>query len=427
MSDAFAKRTFIVSAIFLTVTLAFGWGVAAQQYRIWPYPLIDAAVEATQSLVRYGRILPDGRRVTPPPGAARQFMTIHDAARINRGFYAFVGWDGALDSYAAWLYDSHGTRLHTWPIDYTALDPDGSANGVGNPHSFHVMPDGSIIVSFDRGEAMARLDACSKPMWIKSGIYHHQMSRADDGTFWVWRGDGTAYGHVNDIVNFDAETGATIREISLLDDIIDKLGPSAVVFGVRPDFPFRRFERDPPDREKDDLFHPNDVDVLPASLAAAFPEFEAGDLLLSFRTISLVAVLDPDDHRLKWWARGPWLKQHDPDFTADGRISVYDNNSRRERSEIIKIDPVTRQVSNDLFAGSAKFYSRLMGTHQYLPNGNVLIVVPGEGRIISVSRHGDYVMEFNNLSADAPDQNEHVQNGMWVPLSYFSAVPACHR
>ena len=327
--------------------------------------------------------------------------------------------------YAAWLYDNTGTRRHTWLIDYFAFDPDGPSNGADNPHPFQVLPDGSVIAGFDKGDVMVRLDVCGEPIWTKSGIYHHALSQAEDGSFWVWRGDGTAYGDYNYLENFDAETGKKIRELALIEDIIKPMESSAVVFGVRPDYPFRRFERDPVDEDGPELFHPNDVEALGADLAHMFPMFEAGDLLLSFRSLNLVAIVDPDDHRMKWWNHGPWIGQHDPDFTSDGKISVYNNNTGRGRSEIIKIDPETREISNDLFRGELSFRSEFMGKHQYLPNGNVLIVVPGEGRILEVTEDGAIVMEFNNLSLSSSNYNEHVENGLWVPTDYFHTVPRC--
>jgi len=312
-------------------------------------------------------------------------------------------------------------------IDYYALDPDGPSNGSDNPHPFYVLRDGSIIAGFDKGDVMVRLDACGEPIWTKDGIFHHALSRAEDGSFWAWRGQGTAIGHYHYLENFDAGTGEKIREIGLIEDIIAGMGPSSVLFGVRPDFPFESFERDPDNQLETDLFHPNDVDVLDSNMAPMFPMFDEGNLLLSFRTTNLIAVVDPDDRRVIWWNHGPWVGQHDPDFTSDGKISVYNNNTGRGRSEIIKIDPITRDVSNELFHGEASFQSEFMGKHQYLPNGNVLIVVPGEGRILEVTDDGGQVMEFNNLSSYSLDYNEHVQNGMWVPSDYFQTVPQCQK
>ncbi|HVJ29271.1 MAG TPA: arylsulfotransferase family protein, partial [Gammaproteobacteria bacterium] len=191
------------------------------------------------------------------------------------------------------------------------------------------------------------------------------------------------------------------------------------------DYPFRRVVSDPEDRDDFDFFHPNDVDVLSAALAPQFPMFEEGDLLVSFREIDLVAVIDPETAALKWWNVGPWLKQHDPDFLPDGRISVYSNNPSRGRSDILKIDPRTRAVTSDLYDGGARFYSAEMGSHQYQPNGNVLITVPGEGRVLLVSPHGEPIMEFNNVSSQAPAVNEHVENSAWFPPDYFTQLPEC--
>lgn len=425
MSELFAKRIFVGSAVFLTIAIVFAYGLAVGRYQIWPFPFIQTMTQVAKSYAEYGEWVPEGRRMRAPVGASRETFTIYDKAHVGDGYYVFVGWDDTDKRYAAWLYDQTGKRLHRWPFDYDSLDPDGPLNGGDHPHAFHVMPDGSVIVAFDDGDVMARLDACARPMWIKGGIYHHAMSRADDGSFWVWRAEGTPYGHYQYMHNFDPETGETIKEIGLVEDIIQKSESAAVVFGLRPDYPFRSFERTPFFWGIADLFHANDIDVLSSDLAPKFPMFEAGDLLLSFRTLNLVAVIDPDDRRLKWWSHGPWIGQHDPDFTSDGKISVYNNNTGRGRSDIIKIDPATREISNDLIHGDVSFHTDFMGKHQYLPNGNVLIIVPEEGRALEVTRSGKKVMEFDNLSTNSLEYNEHIENGMWVPRDYFQTFPHC--
>ncbi len=426
MPETFVKRVFISSVVFLLSATLFAYGFAVERYQVWPYQAIYSVWRAAKSLAEFGELVPEGRRVPAPAGASRQAITIHNPGRMSDGYYVFVGWDSENLLYSAWLYDSRGEHRHTWRIDYYALDPDGPSNGADNPHPFHVLRDGSIIVGFDTGDVMARLDTCGEPIWMKDGIYHHSLSRAEDGSFWVWRGDGTAYGHYNYMENFDADTGNTIQELALIEDIIKGMGSSSVVFGVRPDYPFKRFERDPANYAAD-IFHPNDIDALGSDIAPMFPLFEAGDLLLSFRTLNLVAVVDPDDRRVKWWSHGPWIGQHDPDFTSDGKISVYSNNTGRGRSEIITMNPITREVSNDLYHGEVAFYSEYMGKHQYLPNRNVLIVVPGEGRILEIADDGGKVMEFNNLSSSSSEYNEHVENGLWVPLDYFQTVPQCAK
>jgi hypothetical protein len=425
MSDPTARRIQLASTVFLIAVASFGYGLAVVRYEIWPFGLIQDSTYAVDSIVRFGEIVPRGRRIDPPADASRQPLTVHDPARIGDGQFVFLGSDDSTHAYAAWLYDSTGRKLHTWRIDYRALDPDGPANGADMPHAFQVLRDGSALVSYDGGDVMARIDACSEPVWIREGIFHHAITAADDGSFWVWRADGSHYAQYHYLLNFDAATGETIREIGLIEDVVHRLGPHASIFGVRHDHPFRRIDRDPESRAGFDFFHPNDVDVLTAALAPQFPMFETGDLLLSFREIDLVAVVDPDTRKLKWSSIGPWIEQHDPDFLPDGRISVYSNNPGRGRSEILKIDPATRAVANDLYRGNTRFYSASMGTHQYQPNGNVLITVPGEGRVLLASAGGDLIMEFNNVSSKSAQFNEHVENSAWLPPGYFASPPQC--
>jgi hypothetical protein len=43
-----------------------------------------------------------------------------------------------------------------------------------------------------------------------------------------------------------------------------------------------------------DLLHTNDVETLSMDMAPAFPLFEPGDALVSFRNLNLLIVFDPD-------------------------------------------------------------------------------------------------------------------------------------
>ena len=427
MSKSFEKSAFVASVSFLSLLLIFVYGVAVGRYKIWPFHIFVAIQDVAQSLTATGKIVPDKHLYKAPVHASMQPITIHNSDLMIHGYYVFVVWDGTLDQYAAWLFDSHGEHLHTWTIDYDALDPDGSPpNATVTPHGFKVLPDGSLIVNFDQGNIMARLDVCGQPIWTKTGAFHHSLERAEDGSFWTWRGQGSAYGHYQYIVNFDPESGSTIKELDLVNDVIKPMGPAAsTVFGVRPDFQFIKIKQPDGSDLQYDIFHPNDIDVLHSVMAENFPYFEAGYLLLSFRTLHLVAVLDPNNVQLKWWSHGPWRFQHDPDFTIDGKISVYNNNPPMDRSEIIKIDPVTREISNDLYDGDLDFFTEWMGKHQYLPNGNVLIVVPEEGRIIEVSPQGQKALEFNNIASDG--YNWIVPNGLWIATNFFEKFPECLR
>jgi hypothetical protein len=423
-SESLEKWLFKVSIAFLLAIGIFSYGIRVGRLKLPPYETIKSIYLVTKSLVKFGKIVPKNCLMTAPDYASRENFSIQNDELMMEGYYAFLGWDDRKNRYSAWLYNHLGKQLHTWPIDYYSLDPDGPLNGSEQPHGFIVFPDGSIMVNFDRGDVMARIDSCGKTMWTKQGVYHHSLQKAEDGSIWTWRGDGSAYSQYQYLENFDPKTGETIKEIGLVEDIIHNMGAASVIFLIRPDFQFKRVEKDPINPSTD-IFHPNDIDVLYSELSPMFSSFKAGDLMISLKKLNLVAVLDPDELVVKWASYGPWRWQHDPDFTLDGKISVYNNNSGLHRSEIIKIDPQTREISNDLFDGEVRFNSKHMGKHQYLPNGNILIVVPGEGRILVVSSTGQKVMEFNNISKTSVENNAHVENGLWMPLDSFNKLPEC--
>ncbi len=426
MSETWAKTISMASLAFLLILGAFAGGWFVHSSRAWPYESLRAAGKVAKSYLEFGAVVPEGRLVRRVAGRPSQRYVVHDAGALAGGQYVFVGFNSRSGGYEAWLYRG-GELIHTWPLDYGALDPKWSGQDEVNPHGVVVLADGSLVVNFDKGDWMARFDACGKPAWSVRGAYHHSVALGDDGSVWTWRGKGGAYGPYQVIASLDAESGRTLREIGLVEDVIRKAGSQSLVFRVRPDHAFDKPGKGGHDGGGQDIFHPNDVEVLRAQMAPAFPEFAAGDLLVSVREANLVAVLDGSDYHVKWSRSGPWFSQHDPDFDADGRISVYDNNLGRGRSEILYVQPSTGEVANPMYGGEARFYSPYMGTHQRLPNGNVLVVVPDEGRIFEATVDGRYVMEFNNVSVQASGYNDHVENAVWLPDDYFKTTPACRR
>jgi len=414
---------FAAAAAFVLITASFTYGFLLGKFQFAPYKSINALSNIVQSYIDFGRFSPKNRLVFAPEASSLERWTMHRPSLMLDGFYVILGWDEHDERYTAWLYDEYGHKLHSWGIDYTSLDADGPLNGSDSPHGLAVLRDGSIIVNFDGGDVMSRLDECSDPIWNKDGVYHHSLHEAEDGTFWTWRGEGSSFSQYQYMVNFDPITGKTLKEIGLIEDLITSRGSSAAIFQIRPDHKFAHFLKNPD--TVDDIFHPNDIETLHSSLAPNFPQFEAGDLMISLKMSNLIMILDPDDLIIKWWSNGPWKWQHDPDFTNDGKISVYNNNPFHERSEILTIDPVPRKIGNAFLQGDLNFYSQSMGKHQYLPNGNVLVVIPGEGRLVVVSSEGDKVMEFNNIAGENSKVNGHVENGIWLPINYFDSIPEC--
>jgi Arylsulfotransferase (ASST) len=417
VSDRVAAIIFVACLFFLTSMGALLFGIGVGKFEIWPYDPLRVMYAHFTSFIHTGKWAPEARIVPRPEGASGKRVALHRADALMPGYRAIMGWDDGVNEHTIWLLDATGQQVHSWTVDYSTLDVDEGDDG-DTPHGMKVLEDGSVLVNFDGGHRLARLDACGKPIWIKKdGIYHHSIERAEDGSFWTWRADGSAYSADQHLLNFDPATGATLREYSLIDDFILGSPAAAVVFGLPADF-------QPYDRQAN-LFHPNDIEPLHSALADRFPDFRPGDLLVSLKASNLVAVLDPVQKRLKWWSHGPWRLQHDPDFGADGKIWVYNNQTVVDQSNIISIDPRARNTESAFSNEESRFFSETMGKHQLLPNGNLLIVVPDEGRVLETKRSGDLVFEFNNLFDDG--YNAHVENALWLPEGFFASFPSCPR
>lgn len=424
MTDAAHRLVAILAAAFLVALGAFIWGMSVGLQKTWPHAVVMPAWTAALSMLEHGEPLPMGRRIEVPEGALREPWHVARPGRQLEGWYVFAGWDNELSEWAAWLYEPDGTRRHRWPIRHARFGEPAFMEWSPSPHAFDALPDGTLLVGMDRGTGLARLDACGEPLWVDdSGVFHHSMMAADDGSYWTWRESPNSLGLVHFLHNFDPDTGEMLRQIDLVEDVIRPLGADAQLFGLRPDYPFRDLRL--ADEAEIDFYHPNDIEVLREERAGDFPMFEAGDLLLSFRNLDLLTVLDPDTLRLKWWQRGPWHMQHDPDFLPGGVISVFSNNTGRERSEIIHYDPADDTAWNPLFEGEARFYSQFMGLHQTLPNGNTLIASTTQGRVLEVTADGNMVMEFNNVVAPGSRHNSIVPVAKWLPPDHFDEMPAC--
>jgi len=155
----------------------------------------------------------------------------------------------------------------------------------------------------------------------------------------------------------------------------------------------------------EDPTHLNDVETLPAEIASAFPMFNAGDLMLSFKHLNTVLIVDPTTWQVKWTMTGPWLQQHDPDFLPNGHILVYDNRVTGTKptlgnTRLVEVDPATKHVIK-IFEGRGEeaFYASQRGEQQPLPNGNLLLVDPFGGRLVEIAPASDYdvVWEWVNL------------------------------
>ncbi|MBS0563173.1 MAG: hypothetical protein JSR87_01415 [Proteobacteria bacterium] len=410
----------ILAGLFLALMAAFLGGMWTTHANWWAWQTMDDARQMWHSWRSTGMLLRDMTYSHRAPGAADVEYRVTDPGALAKGSLLILRLDAATQHSRAELIDPAGKVLHTWPVDYARLYKGGASDEF--PHASALLPDGSLLVSFDDGKALARLDACGNPAWVRNDmVFHHSISQGQDG-YWAWADPDWDGGQDQRMVRFDPETGKTLESISLLDDVVPASASTRLALTFPEGFKFLRKA----DKTADvDILHPNDIDELTPDLAPAFPEFKVGDLLVSMRNINMLAVIDRTSHVIKWAQYGPWRDQHDPDFQADGTISVLSNNMERNRSTILEIDPRTNAV-HDVFQGTDFWFNTfIMGKHESLPNGNWLIASAMEGRVIEVTPAGKVVREFNNIINAT--FNSVISSALFVPDGYLKSLPVCQK
>lgn len=411
-----------ISALFLVAILAFVIGMWTAHKHWAPWTTFAEVKEAIKSWRATGYVVPGGTYLRRPARMPSEAYVVHQADKIAPGYVLINRIANPEPGFLTDLIDVDGNVLHTWKIDHSKIIDGG--NEAEFVHAVRPLPDGSILANFDDSMGMARFDACGDIVWRRTDmVFHHSLTEDPDlGGFWTWTSKIWDGGHDQQMTRIDAETGETLESIDLAKDVILPDPEAQLAFRIPGGFKWRW---DAGVDEIPDIIHPNDVEVLPAAWADAFPQFSAGDLIMSHRSIDLVGVVDRQTKRLKWHKAGPWEHQHDADFHPDGTITVYSNNTDRRRSSIIEMDMTTGEV-RDKFAGSELvFDSFIMGQQERLPNGNWLISSPMEGRVIEVTGDGDLVREMSNILTD--DYNSIITTAVHVPVDYFDALPSCDK
>jgi len=352
---------------------------------------------------------------TTEPGRLPGVLIKADQNRMTQGWRFVLGafdLDGEIEN-AGLLLSPDLEVVKTWILDEIAIEGlKPRAKYRKFVHGVELLPDGSLIFSFDGGVSLQRFDSCGARQWATAGKFHHAVSLGDNKqTLWTLKD--------RDILQVAVEDGAILKEIRM--GAVIAQNPMIDILEIRRLHPNdetgnTRNTRDPWMKSP---FHFNDVDPLPAEIADRFPDFEAGDLLISARSLNLVFVMDPETLKIKWWRSGVTKRQHDPDWRGSGDISVLNNRMSRDFSEIVLIDPGNFRASQAFSGQMNNFYTRIRGKHQWLDDGTLIISSPQQGRIFEVGVDGEVVFELANTNPDDATKNLVVSEMKWLPPDFF--------
>lgn len=405
------KKALAVLAILAALAGAVVYGFAAHKQRWFPYRLLRAAYRATRPVQKSHRFVKpagDASRLAHRekigeltqlpylqgynPAASRGGVVLYDKAR------AYRGWNLAASAHAAQaqLLDMAGIVHHQWALGASAIWPDLKDHD--DPTGYHqywrraeLLPGGDLLVVWEY-LGIARVDKKSRLKWAARNGAHHDLDVAADGTIYVLTHEAKILPEINpedpvteDFVAVLTPDGKPVRKISLLSAFAKSDYAAALA----------------PMQSEGDILHANTVRILDGSLASRSPAFAAGNLLVSSRSLGVVAVLDPRQEKIVWSLSGLWRAQHSPRMLGTGRMLLFDNFGLMDASasRVLELDPFTQEIvwrygERD----GQRIFSESSGSADRLGNGNTLIVESNAGRAFEVTPEGETVWEYLNPS-----------------------------
>ena len=416
--DKLAAVLFLISLLLV----ALFYGMAAQELKIFPHQIVAEGITEMLPLLpekwanKFKKKKKGINWNLSEDKPAHLFPIRHEKHGVNAfaqdkvspgvtlltGYWPESDWGAGIR-----VIDFTGKVLHHWDTNPRALFPFKKIPRNTYVHGSYLFPNGDVLFNIEYG-GLIRMNSCGEVMWTLDYATHHSVTPDEQGNFWVSgyksvkKGDKRVEEFPELVVPFGEETmlqvspeGEILNEISVLDALYNSEYKHLLWHYKRLKFNFG------------DILHMNDVEALSTSMADGYELFEAGDLVVSLKYISAVAVISPQGE-IKWLSAGDFTDQHDPDFEGDGWISVFDNRLDGSRegtslggSSIRAVNPATGEI-RPLYPTDTKqkFYTPAGGKHQLLENGNRLITEAQAGRVFEVAPGGEIVWEWISMPYD---------------------------
>ena len=393
------KKLTVIALCYLTALLFFVWGVAAAKLEIFPWNQISGVYyeiydfftfsEAVDRSVAEELLLD---KLECEPLYAFAGFQLSDPGFQDTGYLLISRYSREHQQSIVELFSLSDKKvLHTWVPDLKELFKHTpkyteTPNNMEEYRIYHplLLEDGSLVFS-SHGGPLARFDVCGRLMWTIERTFHHSKELDSNGNIVApivcprnpnapvepFRNDGFA------IVSPD---GKILKEYAMTDILLEN-GYHTLLYGIG------KFE--------EDRIHLNDAQPILTTINGS----QAGDIAISMRNISSVALFRPATGKIVWLKTGPWLDQHDINQLEDGSFSVFGNDTVRiedkgkrlfneNNSELYIYDPASGVVTTPFSSvmEKEKIGSLMEGRFRLLENGDAYIEETNGNRILRISK-----------------------------------------
>jgi hypothetical protein len=332
-------------------------------------------------------------------------LTAGERCRLHSGVFGVTRYDPdrSFDGYTLfspaygyreYLVDMRGLLLHSWPVTHSDVA--------------ELLPNGNLLTHNDgRWLEEIRPDGSVKWRWEGDSSFdlgtHHDFCYVDDQFVHLSRIvepviEGVYDSRVKpDCMKTDVllrvnRQGEVLWEFSFSDHI-DRI---CELSGLPLPIPYARRTKGGIERYGPaDWAHTNTVEVLPPnSIGEKDPRFRAGNVMVSFRALDVIAIVDPEENAVVWcYGLGTLDGQHQPTMLENGNILLFDNGTYRGHSIVRELNPQTGRIVWE-YSDEEGFFSPFRSGVQRLPNGNTLICECDAGRLFEVTPGKEIVWEY---------------------------------
>ncbi|MGH1402905.1 MAG: arylsulfotransferase family protein [Alphaproteobacteria bacterium] len=317
----------------------------------------------------------------------------------------------------AFLLDLDGNEVHSWvapfsqkwgevrhldsyvPLQHIVIDraflaPEMNGDlyvqylGFGDPADYHY--------------GMAKLDKDSNVLWRFEDRAHHDVEFVDDFMLTFVSETTTVPNphlpnvsgeHFNEyLVWIDPETGKERKRLNIFDAFVDSKYQDLLHMFVSD---IKHSLMRP-----GDVLHPNTITLIPDHVVGKAPMLKEDSVMISFRNLDLLIIIDLNSEKVTWASYGPWKGQHSPRFLDNGHMILFDNmggigTDPRGLSRVLEIDLNTMAIAWE-YQGQegARFFSIYNSMVDPLPNGNVFVTATHQGRLLEVNRDKEIVWDY---------------------------------
>ncbi|ESR22706.1 arylsulfotransferase family protein [Lutibaculum baratangense] len=406
-SSSSGDRIFLAAFLVAVVFIAFVAGAVLTTAGVPPGPQIANAYQGGRALYEQTTTTRDVYRsdLWYPERRPDKGVTVHDADRAQDGFTLYTSGHEA----AAFLIGMDGQVIHQWSRPFSTVWNETAR--VKNPlpdqnvyfRKAMVYPNGDLLAIYEAagdtpyGYGAVKLDKDSNVIWSYLDHTHHDIDIGPDGRIYLLTHefvdtkidgfDNLARPRLDDFLVVLSPEGEELVKVSLIDAM------------ARSEF--RQMLHTVTSYAVADPLHANTVDYITAEDAVNFAPGEEGQVMLSFRELQAIVVLDLPSETVTWARRSEWLGQHDPDILPNGNILLFDNYGNYDRpnarSRVLEYNPRNSAIVWE-YGGTPDdpLDSMIRSSQQALANGNTLITESSGGRLLEVTRQGEIVWEYVN-------------------------------